>query len=275
MPPMEPAGETVLPKGLALEGLFSRNGYRTMMALKRLQPEEFFANREPAEILKQRSALLETRPQDFVCEPPTEEDCAAVIQFAGSFARVNHARTFRELGAAWEPDFALLRREKSEELIGGCVCFPTGWSLEEKQAHALSFAHAPVPGLNSQLGPSVERFFVQLKPEECYQRSNWSLTSSRQMNQRPQDDIAEIGSNCDPARTFLRVEWQALMSIDDVRVIFGIRIYHITLESVRRRCGAAQLLAENLKTMPADMLRYKRLTRCRDRIVELMTEPQR
>ena len=116
----------------------------------------------------------------------------------------------------------------------------------------------PVPGLNSQLGPSVERFFVHLKPEEFYQRSNWSLTSSRQMNQRPQDNIPELGPNCDLTGTFLRVEWQALILIDQSRVLFGIRIYHLTLETVRRQRGAAQLLTENLQTMPEDMLRYKR-----------------
>jgi Protein of unknown function (DUF3445) len=268
---MEPAGEIVLPNGLTLEGLFSPNGYRAMMALKRLRPEEYFANRGPIEIVNQRSALLEARPEDFVCEPPRKEDCAAVIKFAGSFAKVNDARTFRELGAAWEPDFVLLHRGKLVEVIGGCVCFPTGWSLQEKQGHPLSFAHAPVPEFNSQLGPSVERFFVHLKPEECYQRSNWSLTGSSQMNQRPRDNIAEIGSNCDPARTFLRVEWQALMLIDPLRVLFGIRIYHLTLESIRGQRGAARLLAENLQTMPEKMLRYKRLSRCRDRIVELLS----
>ena len=85
---MEPVGETVSAhQSLTLEGLFSRNGYRAMMALKRLQPEEYFANRGPAEILKQRVTLLDTRPQDFVCEPPTEADCAAVIHFAGSFEK--------------------------------------------------------------------------------------------------------------------------------------------------------------------------------------------
>jgi hypothetical protein len=66
------------------------------------------------------------------------------------------------------------------------------------------------------------------------------------------------------------VEWQALLSIDDTRILFGIRIYHLALESVRRQREAAQLLAENLLTMPEEMLRYKRLARCRDRIVELM-----
>jgi hypothetical protein len=70
---MEPNGETLLPISLTLEGLFSRNGYRAMIGLKRLQPEEYFANRGPAEVLQQRSTLLDTRPQDFVCEPPTEQ----------------------------------------------------------------------------------------------------------------------------------------------------------------------------------------------------------
>jgi hypothetical protein len=267
---MEPASVIVLPKALTLEGLFSPNGYRPMMALKRLRPEEYFANLGPAEIMKQRIALLETHPEDYVCEPPTKEDSAGVIHFAGAFAEVHQARTFRELGAVWEPDFVLLYRDKLAEVAGGCVCFPTGWSLEEKQGHSLGFAHDPAPGLNSQLGPSIERFFVHLKPGECYQRSNWSLTSSSQMNQRPQDNIGEIESNCDPIDTFLRVEWQALMLIDRLRIIFGIRIYHLTLESIRLQREAAQLLAENLQTMPENMLRYKRLHRCRERVVELL-----
>jgi hypothetical protein len=267
---METEGEAVLPTGLTLESLFSRNRYRAMMGLKRLQPEEYFANRGPVQILQQRSSLLEARSPEFACEPARKEDCNAVLQFAGSFERVSHARTFRELGKIWEPDFVLLRREKSLEIAGGCVCFPTGWSLEDKKDGALSLAHSPVPGLNSQLGPSVDRFFGHLKPKDCYQRSNWSLTSSRQMNQRPQDNIPKINSDCDPNLTFLRIEWQAVALIDDCRVIFGIRVYHLTLESVRGQREASKLLAENLQSMPEEMLRYKRLEGCRDRIVKLM-----
>jgi hypothetical protein len=264
-------GEPELPKSLPLEGLFSRHGYRPTMALKRLRPEEYFNHHGPLEILKHRRALLERRPHDFVREPPTEEDCVAVVRFASNFAKVDPVRTFRELGSLWEPDFVLLHRTPWQKIVGGCVCFPTGWTLEEKQNHPLAFAHAPVPGLEAQLGPSIERFFVNLKPQECYQRSNWSLTSSRQMNQRPQDGIAEIGANCQPDRTYLRVEWQALMSIDPFRDLFGIRIYHLTLETVCQHREAANLLAENLLTMPAEMLGYKRLAKCRDRIAELLS----
>jgi hypothetical protein len=267
---METEGEAVLPTGLTLESLFSRNGYRATMGLKRLPPEQYFANRGPVQILQQRNRLLEAGSQDFVCEPASKEDCDAVLQFAGSFQGVSRAQTFCELGKTWEPDFVLLRREKSLGIVGGCVCFPTGWSLEDKQDGALSFAHSPVPGLNSQLGPSMDRFFAHLKSKDCYQRSNWSLTSSRQMNQRPQDYIPKINFDCDPNLTFLRIEWQALALIDDCRVIFGIRVYHLTLESVRGQREAAKLLAENLQSMPEEMLRYKRLEGCRDRIVELL-----
>jgi dimethylamine monooxygenase subunit A len=270
MSAMEPSGLTALPEDLALRALFSRGGYRARMALRRVRPAEFFSNLGLADVLKQRAALLEERPQDFLDEPPNRADADALIRFAGSWTQVGHAQTFRQLGEVWEPDFVLLHRGKPIEVIGGCVCFPTGWSLTQKQHSPISSLHAPVPGLNFQLGSAVERFIGDLRPEECYQRMNWGLTSSSQMNQHPRDDIVEIASDCHAAETFVRVEWQALMAVDDLRAVFGIRIYHVTLESIRRVPEVARLLAENLKTMPEEMLRYKRLIRCRPRILELL-----
>jgi hypothetical protein len=40
----EPSGVMALPQDLALGGLFSRDGYRARMALRRLRPVEFFSN---------------------------------------------------------------------------------------------------------------------------------------------------------------------------------------------------------------------------------------
>ena len=114
---MELAGEPELPKSLPLEGLFSRHGYRPTMALKRLRPDEYFNHHGPREILRERGALLDRRPNDFVCEPPTEEDCVAVIRFASNFAQMDPVRTFRELGSLWEPDFVLLWRPARQKII--------------------------------------------------------------------------------------------------------------------------------------------------------------
>jgi hypothetical protein len=259
-----------LPDALPLEGLFTRNGYRPAMALKRLEPKEYFASLNPSEILPWRSELLDGQSEDFLFEPEKEEDRGAVIHFAGIFVPVGGVRTFRGLGVVWEPDFVVLNRDDAGKAVGGCVCFPTGWSLGEKRNQPVLIVHEPVPGLNPHLASSIGHFFARLEPGECYQRSNWSLTSSRQMNQRPGDAIPEIGSNCDPVATFLRVEWQALIAIDSSRVLFGIRIYHCTLEAVRRNRDAALLLAENLRTMSEEMLRYKRLGGCRERVIGLL-----
>jgi hypothetical protein len=82
----EPRGATALPKELALGGLFSRGGYRARMALKRLRPVEFFSNFRLADVLKQRTGLLEARSQDFLSEPASSADTDALIRFAGSWA---------------------------------------------------------------------------------------------------------------------------------------------------------------------------------------------
>ncbi len=259
-----------LPDQLPLEGLFTRHGYRPAMALKRLEPDAYFANRNPSEILPRRSELLSVDGEDFLFEPEREEDRQAVIDFTGDFVRVNGVQSFRALGAMWEPDFVLLSRQAAGKAVGGCVCFPTGWSLSEKRNQSVSIVHEPVPGLNVGLGARIGQFFERLESGECYQRSNWSLTSSRQMNQRPADAILEIGPDCDPVTTFLRIEWQALIAIDSRRILFGIRIYHCTIDVVRQNREAALLLAENLRTMPEEMLRYKRLTHCRERLIGLL-----
>jgi hypothetical protein len=267
---MGTGADICLPNELPLEGLFTRNGYRPAMALKRLEPKAYFASLNPSEILLSRSELLDGQDEDFLFEPELEEDREAVIRFAGMFVAVNGVRTLRKLGTLWEPDFVLLNRDNEGKAVGGCVCFPTAWNLSEKRNQPVLTIHEPVPGMNAQLGSSIGQFIARLEPGECYQRSNWSLTSSRKMNQRPRDSIPEIASNCDPDATYLRVEWQALIALDARRILFGIRIYHCALEAVRQNRGAALLLAENLRTMTEEMLRYKRLTRCKERVIGLM-----
>jgi hypothetical protein len=272
---MESTEETAFPRELPLEGLFSRNGYRPMMALKRLNPKEFFINRGPDDILDRRRALLDASPKEYVYEPQREGDGAAVIQFAESYVPTISARTFRDLGAEWEPDFVLINLLDSRRVLGGCVCFPTGWSLQEKRDQPLSLVHAPVPGLNLRLGAGIEQFLGRLNPGDCYQRSNWSLTSSKQLNQQPQDNIPEIDPNCDAAEAFLRVEWQSLVLIDPTRILFGIRIYQCAFDYIRKNREAARLLADNLRTMPEEMLRYKRLARSKNQLIELLEEESR
>jgi hypothetical protein len=108
---------------MTLDGLFSRKGYRPAMALKRLEPKDYFVNGARSEILRRRRALLAGVCEDFIFEPEREEDRTAVIRFAGMFVPVDSVRTLRELGMVWELDFVLLNRDDSQALLAGASAF--------------------------------------------------------------------------------------------------------------------------------------------------------
>ena len=53
-------------------------------------------------------------------------------------------------------------------------------------------AHGIVPGLNPALGAKIAPFIAGLSEGRCYQRTNWGLTASDQLDQHPTRQIPEI-----------------------------------------------------------------------------------
>jgi hypothetical protein len=137
--------------------------------------------------------------------------------------------------------------------------------LPEKLAQPVRLVHARVPALNGLLGSRIGQFLARLEVDKFYQRTNWGVTSSNQLNQHPKQQIPLIqASRSDP---FLRIEWQAFGALSADLILFGIRIFHIPFQRVRQNPEAAALLARNLETMSPEMLQYKRLDGCRDQLV--------
>lgn len=259
-----------LPPAFGLEKLFTRVSYRPAMGLSPLSVGEYFKNSDRPALLAERNNLLASTGEDFVCECASKEEFRVVEEFARRWNPILGAGNCLELGRKWEPDFIVVDRHPPNRVLGGCVCFPTGWSLSEKCAHPVSLAHAPVPGLNALLGSQISQFLGALGAEKFYQRTNWGLTSSNQLNQHPKQQIPLIRPGATWTEIFLRFEWQAFGALTAALVLFGIRIFHVSLEHVRQNPEAAMLLAQNLETMPGEMLRYKRLDGCRDHIVKLL-----
>jgi hypothetical protein len=259
-----------LPSAFAPEKLFARAFYRPTMGLSPLFVGKYFKNSERPGLLAERYNLLACAPEDFVCECASKRELGIVGKFARRWNPELSARNFVELGRQWEPDFIVLDRRPPNRVLGGCVCFPTGWSLPEKCAHPVSFAHASVPALNALLGSQISQFLGVLGADKFYQRTNWGLTSSNQLNQHPKQQIPLIQPGATWADIFLRVEWQAFGAISTGLILFGIRIFHVSLEHLRQNPEAVMLLARNLETMPPEMLQYKRLHGCRDHLVNLL-----
>jgi Protein of unknown function (DUF3445) len=262
----------VLPDELIVERLFAQPSYRPMMGLTSIDAGKFFRNRYDASLLSQRRRVIAEQRIRCVFENDVSEE---VIRFAGTWIATSEISGFAQLGGIWEPDFVLVQKQNPQNLVGGCVCFPTGWHPEEKMGKPLVSAHGIVPGLNPALGAKIAPFIAGLAEGRCYQRTNWGLTASDQLDQHPSCQIPEIrlrqgyggqagGQVKD--EVFLRIEWQALTSLTTDLAVFGIRIFHLRLEQLDAHSRG--LLKENLRTMPAEMLRYKRIEHCRDWLVE-------
>jgi hypothetical protein len=238
------------------------------MGLSPLDVAEYFKNGGCPELLAERQRLLASTPEDFVCECASEHDRIVVAKFARRWNPDLELGSFVKLGQGWEPDFIVVDRHPPHSALGGCVCFPSGWSLPEKFAQPVGLVHDRVPALNELLGSHIGQFLARLAVDKFYQRTNWGLTSSNQLNQHPKQQIPLIQASCsDP---FLRIEWQAFGALSSGLILFGIRIFHIPFKQVRQNPEAAALLARNLETVSPEMLEYKRLDGCQDQLVGLL-----
>src|SRR5207247_2314497 len=149
----------------------------------------------------------------------------------------------RALGEFWEPDFLLLKTSADGEirLLGGCVCFPSSWRLSEKIGRPVEFIHSVVPGLNAGLGTAIHTFLAKLKPGIAWQRFNWGLSRSPELNQHPERRLPPLDATVRLAEVWLRVEDQALVALPKSGgILFGIRIVNRSLAEVAANPAARE-----------------------------------
>lgn len=172
-------------------------------------------------------------------------------------------RCLTQLGSTWEPDFVLL--DEDLRVQAGCVCFPSFWSLPEKLGKPIADVHAPVPGLNDEVGAKMQTFLHRLKPGEVWERWNWGLAATPELNCHPEMRRARLDASATLANTWFRVEHQALVRLPQTgAILFGIRVLVSSLEEeARAEPGFAPMLRQQLASMPEAVADYKGLGTCR------------
>ena len=194
------------------------------------------------------------------------------IGYPGPIRQGQPAAEPHNLGRGWEPDFVILNRVAPHQVRGGCVCFPSGWSLREKIGKSLFLTHAPVPGLNNDLGANISKLLSRIEVDQFFQRTNWGLTGAAELDQHPRHKIPAIAPEADPQGVHLRIEWQVLTAISVAALLFGIRVFHVPIEEVKSSPELASRLARNLETMPDAVAQYKRLDQCRGWLVKYLRD---
>jgi len=273
---------------------FPDGGHRWTMGLRPGDLEQFFAPQDTSgTLLPERAALLVTEPEKYAavsreCEPALRETAALARTLGATLDAaddVDPASLLRALGAAWEPDLVWLRRadeatteNEPHRVVGGIVCFPSSWALEEKLGLPMADVHAPVPGLNEALARQVDRFLDKLAPGDFWTRENWSLSRTDARNQHTSLQRPGLGwPRLDEAtpldEVWIRLEHQILLRLPESgTVLFGIRIESPPLTALFAEPAAAARFARILETMTDEAARYKNFLGLRPRLVAALTE---
>jgi len=170
-----------------------------------------------------------------------------------------------------QEDLCLLERASDAwRLSAASVCFPTRWDLPSKLGDTLTGIHDPVPGYRAALARPAERFFDGLRPDRIAVRGNWSLVDTPALFQpQPGNPGAPRVTEDNVAETvWLRAERQTLRRLPETgAILFTIRIFRDPLGALSMQPERARLLAEDLRTLPDELSRYKSIPELREPVL--------
>lgn len=264
--------------------IFPDADHRWTMGLRPGDVAEFFRPRDlGGEVLLERARWLADEPEKYVVATP---ECKACLDDSLALAQSQgfvvptlpdaelQARAIA-LGCVWESDFVWLLPSDGgvHRVVGGVVCFPSSWALTEKIGLPISEVHAPVPGLNSALGPQIDTFLTRLEPGVAWTRENWSLSRSDNRNQHTSRPRLRFDDSITADDVWIRLEHQLLLRLQPSGgVLFGIRIELVPLAEFRKDAGASRRLARAVATMSPEAAEYKILAPAREWLIALLQD---
>jgi hypothetical protein len=261
--------------------LFPAGDFAFHMRFRRGEISAFYKNTAAhADIIAERRKWLAHDAQKYAAALPEAEPLLSeAVEVAKSLgisapAGATPLETMLDVGGAWEPDLLLLRSAPGNAqpvLVAGCVCFPSSWALEEKIGRPLDAIHTPVPTLNEQFANPVQQFLARMKPGISWERINWGLSRSPELNQHPSRKLPRLDANVSAEDVWFRAEYQSLISLPKTGgVLFGIRLVIEPLTKLLNDREFIEGLGRAIQSMPENIAAYKGIAPARERLLELL-----
>jgi len=254
----------------AWEGLFSDKPFEFRFGARPGNAEEFFFDSsEHKELIAHRRKIMASYPERHVFQEPVAK--AAVNELAewGGAPSMDCC----ELALHWEQDFmVLLANSQGKEVFqAGAVCFPSSWRPEEKVGLPVYAIHSPVPSLNERLGEQIDKFLVGIKPGVAWERVNWGLSRSAELNQHPDCEIERMEPPFSLDQVWVRREDQVLFRLPETgALIFGINVLNISVAKIATDEEGRAKLRFAVETMPDEIAEYKNLQKSREYLLALL-----
>jgi hypothetical protein len=257
----------------SLAELFPDRDYRFHLTLRKGDVAEFFGGRTPA-VLAERKQWLGDDPAHYIVgeadDAPLLSEAEALLVSGRETGSV--VERLVRLGSSVEPDVVLMARDGAGvfRLRAGAVCFPSSWALTEKFGLTLDEIHGVVPGLNSALAPAIGQFLDKLKPGAPFERANWGLAATSELNMHPSLMRPRLGPTLDVARTWVRIEYQILAAMPVTGgILFGIDVKLVPLADLLGDPALRAGLHRAVVTMPDALAVYKGLAPVRSELIRL------
>lgn len=254
---------------LPLSELFPDEDYRFHLTLRKANLGEFFGLPDAAVLAERRRwldlhAALYAAANDEAGPLLAEFETVMANWFPtlvpGAMGDDSMVQRLITLGRILEPDFTLLGRDPTGvfRLRAGVVCFPSSWALTEKMGKTLDEIHGVVPGLNSSIGIAIEQFLGKLKPGAPYERTNWGLAATAELNLHPGLSRPRLIPPFDPRQIWVRIEDQILAALPITGgILFGIRVRLVPLTELLNAPQLRKGFHRAVVSMPDALVTYK------------------
>jgi hypothetical protein len=264
---------------LPLPELFPDEDYRFHLTLRKGNLSDFFGSPN-ASTLAERQHWLEADAAHYAAALDGAEGLLTELEtlaaswlpaFAQSPAGDDTmVQRLVALGRKLEPDFMLLSKDEAGvfRLRAGVVCFPSSWALTEKMGMTLDGIHGVVPGLNSSLGSAIEQFLGKLRPGVPYERANWGLAATPELNMHPSRARPRLILPFDLQRIWLRIEDQILAALPATGgILFGIRLRIVPLIELLDDRPLRAGFHRAITSMPEALVAYKGFDLIRNQLI--------
>ncbi len=254
----------------AWEGLFTDKPFEFRFGARPGNAEEFFSDsKEHEELIAHRHKIIASYPERHVFQGPVAE--AAVDELAewGGTPSMD----CRGLALLWEQDFVVLLADAQDKEVfqAGVVCFPSSWRPEEKVGLPVYAIHSSVPTLNERLGEQIDKFIAGIKPGVAWERVNWGLSQSAELNQHPDCEIPRLEPPFNLDQVWVRREDQVLFRLPKTgALIFGINVLNISVAEIAANEEGLAGLRRAVETMPEEIAKYKNLLKSREYLLALL-----
>lgn len=249
------------------------------MGIRRLSADQWLDvdHHRTAELAYKSHLLNADRDAVFAAMPGIEEESQELLdQIVANLAEhhglvVTPDASLHPLDAAGrliQEDLTILRETaEGTILIGGTVCFPSGWFLQEKLGLPVAAIHEPIPRYATELAAKVDRYFERLTVERPGWRRNWFVYDDPNLFQ-PADPTNEVPAD-GVRRFYLRSERETMRRLPRTNVIvFTIRTQQVQLDALAHRPDVAADIAAFFRGSPDVSARLKGVAPFRDELME-------